>query len=170
MTAEMQAAYASVPEGVVILHTVEINHETFEAPARLVANSDEDIVATLEADAPLNAGEAVTFNAVSFNFTEPGFDDDGPTPAKAIIDNASGHIGALMKLTRTASSPVTVIYRAFRSDGLTLPGQVIRGLELSEVEISHNRAEGSLSFPEISDQNFPRRIYDDLFPALQNLG
>lgn len=168
LSAEMEAAYASGDVDVDHLHTIEISHPEFDDPVRLVANSDDDITATLEDDAPYDAGESVTFSAVSFSLVEPGFDEEGqPTPARVSIDNVSGQIAAIMKHTRAGSHPIGVTYRVYRSDGLTAPGQVIRGLELTEVEITARTASGSLTFPEKATQNFPRQVYDiDRFPGL----
>ncbi len=168
LTAEMEAAYASADRDVEILHTLEISHPEFETPARLVANSEADLFARLEIDAPEDADTVVVFSAVAFSFVEPGFDDEGqPTPARVSIDNVSGQIAAIMKLTRAGSHAVGIIYRAYRSDGLTAPGQVIRGLELTEVEITARTATASVSFPEKATQNFPRQVYDiERFPGL----
>lgn len=160
LDAETRAAYTTANSGIVILHTVELWHPSFEAPARLIANSEVDMNLTLEASAPFNPSTSVLFQAVPFSFTEPGYGDDGPTPARAAISNASGNIGNLMKLTRTGSDPVTVIYRTFRSNGLTTPGGIIDGLELNRVRIKARTAEADLTFPDVATQNFPRRVYD----------
>lgn len=167
LSAEMQAAYNTAPAGAVIYHTIEINHAEFDDPVRLVANSEDDLTATLEATAPVDAGDEVVFSAVPFTFIEPGFGDDGPTPAKVKISNVSGQIAAIMKLTRAGDSAVTIIYRSYRSGYLTSPGQVIAGLELKEVSIRAGFAEGDIAFPDIETQNFPAVVYDvDNYPAL----
>lgn len=168
LTAALEEAYASAPVGRIIFHTLEINHLSFAAPVRLVANKETDLSAKLEATAPSNPDETVTFSAVGFDFVEPGFDSKGqPTSAKVRIDNVSGQIASLMKLTRVGSHAVSVIYRAYRSDGLLAPGQVIKGLELSKVRITATTAEAEIAFPEVATQNFPRQVYDvDRFPAL----
>lgn len=167
LTAEMEVAYATAPPDVVVLHTIELNHPEFDDPVRLVANSEDDVTVTLEADAPVDPSTSVTFTAVPFTFLEPGYDDDGPTPARVRIDNVSGTIASIMKLTRAGDSAVSVIYRGYRSDGLTVPGQVIRGLELKRVRITATAAEGEVSFPDIETQNFPAAVYDiDNYPAL----
>ena len=167
LSAEMQAAYATAPAEVVIYHTIEINHAEFEAPVRLVANRESDLTATLEATAPVNPGASVVFSAVPFTFIEPGFGDDGPTPAKVKISNVSGQIAAIMKLTRAGDTAVSIIYRSYKSGSLTAPGQVIAGLELKEVSIRAGYAEGDIAFPDIETQNFPAVVYDvDNYPAL----
>lgn len=171
MEAALEEAYASAPAGVVIYHTLELWHAEFEDVVRLVANHDDavssDLMLTLEASAPRNPSTSVAFTPVGFMFTEPGYDDDGPSAAQVKIDNVSGMIASIMKLTRSGNNAVDVIYRTFRSDGTSAPGQVIKGLRLKKVKITGRSATGEIGFPDVQSQAFPREVYDiDRFPGL----
>jgi hypothetical protein len=73
ITEALAEVYASNPQGEVVLTTLELRHSSFideagnPAPIRVVADYS-DLVAKLERDAPLNAGQNVTFTAVAFQF------------------------------------------------------------------------------------------------------
>jgi hypothetical protein len=150
--------------------TVELNHSTFvDGPERFVCGRDIDdhLTATLEADAPFNPGAAVVFTSMAFDFIPPGQDATGPTPARVRIDNISGRISALMKLTITANDPVTIIYREFDPEDLTEPGYVVKGLLLKRVPIGATSATGELGWREVQLQAVSNQVYDRArFPAL----
>jgi Domain of unknown function (DUF1833) len=65
LTEALAEVYASNPQDEVVLNTLELRHPTFvddagnPAPIRVVADY-ASATATLETDAPLNAGEAVS--------------------------------------------------------------------------------------------------------------
>jgi hypothetical protein len=80
ITEALAEVYASNPQDEVVLTTLELRHSSFiddagnPAPIRVVADYN-DLVATLESDAPLNAGQSVTFTAVAFQFALPSMEE-----------------------------------------------------------------------------------------------
>lgn len=161
MTAALQEAYASAAADEDIIVTVELNHASFvDGPVRFVTGQDVDLVATLEATAPHNAGEAVTFKAMAFDFIPPGVNENTPTPAQVKIDNVSGEVARIMRQTITGNAPVQVIYREYAASDLSQPGQYVYGLELKKVDVTALTATGELGWPEVQEQAFPRQVYD----------
>ncbi|NEU15154.1 DUF1833 domain-containing protein, partial [Methylobacterium sp. BTF04] len=121
---------------------------------------EDDVEITLE------DGRRVWAIACAFAYTPPGFEDNGPTPAKLSIDNVSGRILPYLK---QATSAIRVTYRAYLGGDLTTVVDMIEGLELKRVTLGGATAEGELTFAEIATQAFPRRTYDlDTYPGLWN--
>ncbi len=122
----IKEAYAMAPKGVVTYHTLEIWHPEFideagdPAPARVVLGN-KDIVATLEADAPLDPGEAVVFRAVQFKLTlapielSPAPELEGALAAVAI--------DIVKNLDRAVSDSNKIVlrYRPYLSTDLSTP-------------------------------------------------
>lgn len=162
-------SYASAPRQHVLWHTVELRHASFGAPVRLVSGRDigDPLTAVLEPQAPLNPGEAVQFEPCGFSFVPPGQSESGPTAAKAKIDNVSGRLVPLLDLTLDSGDPIEVTYRVFREDETGVPGQVVTGLFLSQVQLTQQSATGELRYREVATQAFPLPIYDqEQFPGL----
>jgi hypothetical protein len=139
---------------------VELDTPAFDAPLYFMAGIEDDVQIKLE------TGQVVTAIACAFDYTPPGAERGGPTPAKLAIDNVSGRILPYLK---QATSAIRVTYRAYLGDDLSTVVDMIEGLELKRVTLSGASAEGELTFAEIATQAFPRRTYDlDLYPGLWN--
>ena len=77
-------AYACAPQDVLILHTLEINHKTFNRPARVarwsgVGPEVEVFRCRLEGNALYNPGEVVEFVGLPFELVPP----ENPRPRRA---------------------------------------------------------------------------------------
>lgn len=174
LTALMEEAYAAAPADVGLIHMLSLHHATFEdGPIHVCMGVEADITVTLE------TGATVTMTAdpasdsqnrvLAFDFTPPGYSDDGPTSARLGLDNVSGKLMPHLKAAVGAGTAIAVIYRAYREDDLSEPGEVIEGMRLKSVELSPTRAEGDLTFEDTSTQAFPRVTYGiDEYPALWN--
>jgi hypothetical protein len=153
-------AYASAPASKPIVTVIKLDEESFLEPVYLIRGPEEDTVIRLE------TGESVTAIACGYKVTLHGFDNKGPTTAKAEISNVSGRIRPYVK---SARNPIRVEYRAYYAHDLTKPIDIITGYLLKEVSVTATLCQGDLSFAEISTQAFPLRTYDiDTYPGLWN--
>ena len=91
LSAALQEAYASVPDGQVIFHTLELWHPAFASPIRVVRDH-APIDARIEAGAARNAGLVVTFAAYAFDVTPPDQTTTGLPQCRIEIDNVSREI------------------------------------------------------------------------------
>jgi len=89
-------AYASAPEDLVIIDTLEFTHPSFKDPvtgalvALRVVNDHKIFTGTLESTAPFDAGQTVVFQPVKFQFTRPSENEGGTTPEIEItVSNVS---------------------------------------------------------------------------------
>lgn len=164
----IEEAYATAPAGQVILHTLEFRHPSFTTPLRVVQDH-QDFVGTLEATAPINPGEAVTFTAFAFEFIPPDVETTGALPEVTIaIDNVSREIMGYMDLAANSPDLIEVTYRPYISTDPTEP-QMNPPLTLTirTVEADVMRITARASFGDFINKAFPTMLYDATrFPAL----
>jgi hypothetical protein len=108
----LQRARASAPAYEIILDTIEIRHASFPAPIRLV-RGDTDLQATLEASAPENAGEQVTFTHAGFELVLPRAGQDGFQMLTLNIGNIDKAVMRHLEIASANPGPVTVIFRQY---------------------------------------------------------
>lgn len=177
ISAAMEEALASAPRDVEIIETVELTHPSLSGPIRLMSAPDDTGFSYHEIDGkrvpymelPLTfGGTPVEFVVCAFEVVPPGFGDDGPTPARMSIDNVSGYVHEKLK-NLSGNNSLGFTYRAYRSDDLTAPGEVISGLLIREVEITATQVSGQPELDDISTQAFPRVTYTmEDYPGLWN--
>lgn len=159
-------AYASAPASKHIYPVVRLDEPSFSEPVYLIAGLEEDTSLTLEDLPDGRPGETVKAIACAFKVTLHGFDEGGPTTAKAEISNVSGE---LYPQLRKATRPISVEYRAYLEGDFSKPVDVITGYQLKQVRIFATSAEGDLTLPEIGTQAFPLMTYDlETYPGLWN--
>lgn len=118
------AAAVSAPVQRAMLSAYELWHPTLAAPVRVVHNPDP-IVATLEATAPRNPGEAVEFFAAWVQVGRLEESDGAASPEIQIqIDNVSGPMSDALDVARGSRELWEVIERVYASDDLSGPAQL----------------------------------------------
>lgn len=158
----IKEAYASRPL-IPILHTLELNHAAFTEPIR-VKRGKGDILAILEAGAPRNPSEQVTFLGFFFDIKPP----DATGQCTIEIDNVSRDIVRNIELSMTDATPISMIYRAYLENDLTKP-QNDPPLELSLISITATvfKVTATATLMNFNNKRFPGVSYtDDRFPAL----
>ena len=177
----LKEAYATAPTDKAILHTIELRHDEFKDsngnPVALrVVRDHADLTATLEADAPLNGGQSVTFTAFPFDFSLPAIKENEQARLSLSIDNVGGTVVDYSGRTLmdhieqaiAAPSPIKVIYRPYLSDDLSGPymDPPIE-MTLTKVTVTPLRITGSATFVDLLNRSFPSEMYTrDKFPAL----
>lgn len=169
----IKEAYASAPSNLVIYHTLELRHPAFvdeygnPAPIRVVRDWN-DLNATLEASAPLNAGERVTFVRFAFDFTKPEISASGVPQMQIEIDNVDRAIVANIEAASTSSELVEATYREFISTDLSGP-QNDPPIHMTIMSINADvfRVRATAGFPDLMNRRFPREEYSsEVFPGL----
>jgi hypothetical protein len=167
LTEALREAWASCPPSVIEYATVEIHHPTWDAPVRLVQGRD-NLTATLEASAPRNPGETVTFAAFPFTFTLPK-KGEGRQELMLTIENATRLLmSAIESLDLSTDSPVRVIYRPYLSSDLSGP-HMNPPLQLTVRTISATPKAVTLTcgYADFANRRFPWRVYRiEEFPGL----
>ena len=132
-----------------------------EPMAVYVVNAYEDLVATLEADAPLDGGQAVTFRAVPMQITLPTEADDAPQGEVSItIGNVTRALMPHLEAVAQSQEPVTVIARTY------LPGDTSAPHETPPLRVTLRGATATVQavtaragFGEITNRRWPIHEY-----------
>ncbi len=114
----VKEAYASATVDVTVLHALEIWHDTFSVPARVIRWPVEGAEPTefsclLESDAPHDAGETVTFYGVPFDIKLPEKGQDTPGEFEVSIAGAADYIEPLLENAALGGGEITAVYRTF---------------------------------------------------------
>lgn len=183
-TQALQEAYATAPTEEVILHTLELRHPAFveegvPVAARVVADfgvqteagdPDPDLyghMLTLEADAPMNAGETVKFLSCMFDFKGPNQLENGIPSIELKLDNVSEIISQYMRDAIAINATLDVTYREYLLSDTSAPGYILNGFTLSDVRITSTNAVGTARFADLYNKSFPNKVYRaDDYPGL----
>jgi hypothetical protein len=170
LTAAMEEAYASNPSNVVFLHAFEIWGDGWSQPVFLVVGDEGNEAGIVSLYVEAREGRPAGWydhTATALDVTPPGYDDDGPTEGKISIDGVSGELTEVLENAAVMAGTINVIYRNYRSDLRSEPGEVITGLKMKAATVTATRVEGTIGFDEVGSQAFPRATYDyDNYPGL----
>lgn len=131
-------------------------------------NEWTDLLATLEASAPFNPSEEVTFHAVPFRYVSPSENDTGAPAAVSIeIDNASLEVTRLLDSIIGSPIPVIVIERRYLPSDTSAPHATPTVMELQAPEATTGGVRMSASFGNLTNRRFPGLRYTRAkYPAL----
>ncbi len=167
LSAAIKEAYASAPSDVVILHTLELRHPSFDTPVRVV-NDHADLLATLEADAPVDAGQEVRFSRFAFRLTLPEAATVGMPEVEIEIDNLAPEIIGYLDAAAQTNELIEVTYRAYLSNDLSAPqNQPPLTLVLHDCHADVFVVRARASFGDYANRRFPSEMYTaERFPGL----
>ena len=111
-------AYASAPQDVIVLHSLEINHKSFTSPARVMRwpvtdNEPEKFQCLLEDDAPYDPGRVVEFIGLPFEIIAPEKTTESPGQFQIRIDNVGDTLDDHLEAAALGGGQITAIYREF---------------------------------------------------------
>lgn len=88
-------------------------------------NNNEDLLATLEADAPDSGGMQVVFKACPIKITPPEESDTASNPDIEIqLDNLSGVVSDMLAKTRGSLTPWLLTNRVYLAEDTSAPAQL----------------------------------------------
>lgn len=161
LSAAITEAYASAPSGQVIYHTLELWHPVFSVPIRVVRDYTS-IDARIEAGAARDASAIVTFVGYAFDVIPPDQSTSALPQCTIEIDNVSRDILAQIDLAVLSTGPITVIYRAYLSNDLTIGPENLPPLEMTITQISASplSIKATAGFTNLLDLSFPGLDYE----------
>ena len=126
LTEAITEAYAACPTDVVIFDTLEFRHPSFQDEENnpigvRVVNDNQDLQATLEAAAPLNAGEEVTFYKGAFRVVLPAVREGEPAELRIEVSNVTRELEGYLELAVASTDPIEATYRPFLSTDTSQP-------------------------------------------------
>jgi len=169
-----EEAMGASPVDYAMLETFELRHSGFRnSDGSLfiprIVNNFEDIVATLEDDAPANAGELVTFTAMPV--TSGGLDesDSGQAPSISVsFDGVGPLIVQQLDYALEGTEPVYITIRVYASNDMAAPAFTpVLHLTIRDVTVSETKVTARATFYDPSNLGFPRQEYSRLrYPGL----
>jgi hypothetical protein len=155
---------------VIALDTFELRHPAFVAEdgvtpaAARIVNDPNPLTVTLPDDAPMNAGEAVTFTECRVEVTLPESNSPGTPSCQVAIENVGQVLMDPIERAVAVPKPIEVTYRQVLvpSDDLTAPGEIgveIDGMTLRQVNATALRVTGTAGFDDDLNTPFPRKKY-----------
>ena len=142
MSEALAEAAALAPADEVFHDTLEFRHPSFVDEAgnpdslRIVADT-EDLVAPLEAAAPIRGGQTVLFRALAFSFHLPAI-EPGTTPEIEItVDGVSREMMTYFDLASASGQVLTVAYRLYLGSAVADGPQrdPVDVFEVSEIDV-----------------------------------
>ena len=163
----LQEAYAAAPSNVVVYHTLELRHAAFTQPIRVVRDN-QDLSATLEASAPVDAGIEVSFVGFAFDFDKPEVGTDGVPQLVIELDNVSREILANVELAMTTPDLIKATYREYISTDLSGPqNDPPMHMTIRDITADVFRVRAKAGFGDFENKLWPREVYTaDRFPGL----
>ena len=172
-TAAWAEAEASAPAGLVTYETLELQHPAFvdgggnPIALRIIAGTADDQVFTLEAGAPLNGGQAVTFTAIPFTSEFPEVAEGRLPQSRIRIDNVAREFVPLIEQAVTYRADLTATYRQYRSDDVAEPAYGPVTFQIRNATMVGATIEGMAQLQNLANVKFPSKLYTiDNFPGL----
>jgi hypothetical protein len=163
----LKEAYASAPANEIIMHTLEIWHEAFTTPIRVVRD-DASFWGVLESTAPRNAGQYVEFIAFAFDILPPDVAHEALPNCIIEFDNIDKAIIAQIDAAMVTQTPITLIYRAYLSSDPTGPeNDPPLTLTVKAISADVYRIRVTAGFDDLANKRFPKLEYtSEVFPGL----
>jgi len=149
-------AYASCPPSSRVYFTLEIWQSSFDVPARVVANVGEDMDFGIEAGAPFNAGETVTFLACPFSAEYPEQREGQPPSTKIKIDNVNRELVPKIRAALGTRQYIQILYREYLGSDLSEPAYGPIEFLLSNVVMTGASLTGTAMVKNLQNKRFPR--------------
>lgn len=154
-----------------LYHSAFVDEASGEPVAAYVVNDYRDLQATLEDDAPLDAGEEVTFRAVPMRVVFPEESDENRLP-EVPIELAHGRVAQLLapylRQAKETMEPVIAIARTYLASDTSAPHeQPPLRLELSGATVTLGGVQARAGYGDLVNVPFPRVLYTpEEFPGL----
>lgn len=159
-------AYASAPHQEIIYWTLEIRHSSFlddegnPVAIRLVRD-EEDLMARLEPDAPLNAGEEVEFINCPWEFTLPKVEEGAAPEAKLGISNVTRYITPYLENGVSQLTALEITLRPYLLSDLSGPQMdPVLTLVLTKVSVDAFSVSGTAGADDMVNYPFPGDTYN----------
>jgi hypothetical protein len=169
-SAAYREAMAIAPIGRAMLYLLEVYHPALDEPLRFALNH-EDVTATLEADAPRDAGTAQLHKALPLGFQLPTESDGSAAPGLRMwIDGVSSHVTDALDATVETLDDTELILRVYASDDLTAPAKLppVR-MPLRSTSVGEERVVVTAAYTDPVNEAFPRKTFTRReYPGLGN--
>lgn len=162
-------AYASAPQELIVLDTLEIHHRTFDVPIRIVrwpVTGPKPDIFNLKLDnkAPQDPGRVVQFIGCPFELVPPSQNADEVIGTFSLkVDNMDDLLDEYLENAAVDGGIITGIYRTYiKGMELEGPSSVFSGLEFEDP-----RFEGMTFVINAAVVRWAQRAYGKIYTALE---
>jgi hypothetical protein len=126
-----------------------------------VVKDHTKLLAKLEANAPLNPGQEVTFLPVDFDFKPPPESESSSTPEVEIsVDNVARYLMPYLDQAKESRIPIEVTWRQYLASDLTAPHiSPPLTLVLRNVSCDMSRVTARAGYGDLTNRRFPSLEY-----------
>lgn len=146
----LEEVYASAPTDKVLIHTLQVSHDT--VGDFYYARSYDDVIAVTEEESE------VTFQAVALSLQLPKKGVQGREDLVFTLDNVNGEALVAIDQMMEAGGNTSVIYRSYVSTDLTGPQERIP-LVATSASINVSAVSINATFRDFVNKAWPRRRY-----------
>lgn len=154
-TEAIKEAFASAPQGQVLLDTIEVSHSQLAGQTKYFVRAYQDYDLTLEDGVTVQ-----TFTAFAFDITLPPAGDKGIQDLRVQFDNIDRSVGDFFNAAKEHREPVVLKYRPYLSTDLTTP-QMNPPLQLNlvDVKITIEKVTARATFADLLNRKHPLELY-----------
>ena len=171
-TEAMKEALATVDEQI-IYHTLEFRHPGFiengVVTAVRVVMDTMTLIAPLEANAPLHAGQTVEFVGLPFEFMPPSEEPTSNPQVTIKLDNVSQMLEPYLDIASNSEYPIEITYRPYLSGAINDGPQIPNPYTLIVTDVSSSVSDVSIT-AKMEDVTNKAFLWDnvtiDRFPSL----
>ena len=157
----LDTVYASAPDDVVLIPTIELNAPSFAEPIRNCTGFEDQTVG-------LDGGGEATFLASGLDVALPAKDESGQQNLIFAIENVTGEAQQAIDAALENGDVVELIYRLYLSTDLTQPAEPPRRMVVIDASFSQSAVQVTASYNDIINRAWPRRRYTaDFAPGLK---
>jgi hypothetical protein len=171
-TPAWEEAEATAPPGVIVYHTIELQHPAFlqddvQIPIRCVTGVADDMSFGIELGAVFDAGAMATFTAIPFFAERPEFAEGKAPSCDVTVDNIGRELVPYLEAAIQVKADLAVIYREYRSDDLTAPCYGPIRFVMRKVRVVGTTVVGTAQLDDLANRKFPYKTYTvNEFPGL----
>lgn len=161
----LKEAYSSAPSDVILLHTLELRHLSFvdengNPTAIRVVRDNINHICMLEDSAPLDAGKAVEFIAMGFDFELPPVEAIPVPEITLTLDNVSTEIIQYLDRAVETQDMIEMTYRPYLSNDLSSPQMNPPiTLVITEITADISKISATARMMDIGNKSFPAENY-----------
>lgn len=168
---EFEIAVAANDKTVQILETLELHHSAIVQngvrTAVRAVNDVKDWTFSLEADAPLQGGQAVEWTAIPFTWGEPSISEGQAPQADVRVDNVERELEPYLDAIETSFEPIVVIYRVYLSNRGNVVDRGPFRFVMKEIATDNGAVSGKVEIATPQNLKFGTRVYSaDQFASL----
>jgi hypothetical protein len=160
MTEAVREAYASAPDGVVLLHGLTLTHSAWTGSLDVVQDTQQHALRD-------EALATRTYLPVPFAFSLPEVSESAASEIRVELDTVPRDVSALLDQAVAAAGVITLTYRAWLSTDTSTPAYGPLTLTVLEATATLDRISLRATAADITNKAFPNLDYTpSKFPGL----